>query len=75
MRHGMSPSNLVMSVYPEHQWQPWKFSRAPKNFAKDPELSRSYCEWFAKEHNFTSLEDWYSVRSVDLTINDGTLVE
>jgi len=30
-----SPVKLIMSVYPQHDWKPWKFVNAPGSFWKD----------------------------------------
>jgi len=75
MYHKMSPSKVLAAAYPEHSWKPWIFDRAPKNLGSDPKLAREYCEWFAKQRNFQSLEDWYNVKNSELSDNNGTVQE
>lgn len=37
-----SISNMLNDMYPEFNWQPWRFSHAPHNFWDDPTHLRQY---------------------------------
>jgi len=68
-----SPVNAVLDIYPNHQWQRWKFSRSSPGYWKD--IARRFSDKdkeaiaivtelvdsVAKHARVTSLEDWYRV--------------
>jgi len=33
-KYGHSPSEVIMSCFPNHEWHPWKFERTPKHWWK-----------------------------------------
>lgn len=50
----------LRKIYPEKEWQLWKFESLPKDFAK-------ICfNELAKKLNIQRNEDWYSIKTVDL---------
>jgi len=40
-RYSSSIYQILRSLYPEHDWMPWKFAKAPKNLADDVALLHS----------------------------------
>jgi hypothetical protein len=59
-KHKESPLRLLSSVYPEHEWLPWKFN-CPRNFWKDANNQRKFMDWAAKELKLKEMDDWYNV--------------
>ena len=56
-----SISKLVMSVYPEHNWIPWKFVSSPRNLWDDINEQKKFLEWAGKELGIKEMSDWYNV--------------
>ena len=54
-----SLSKLLSSIYPEHNWQLWKFNQVPANWWINN--AKLFMEKAARELNIKSLEDWYNV--------------
>lgn len=53
---------LLMAVYPEHNWLPWKFVKLPKNAFSDPEIIEKALAHVESELNLTSPRDWRRVK-------------
>jgi hypothetical protein len=66
-----SPSSALMTVYPEYDWQPWRFRTVPNNYWNCMEHQRNYLDWIAEIKRMDSVEDWYSITHDDLVINNG----
>lgn len=60
-----SPSKLLESMYPDHNWIPWKFGQTPKQFWKhlleDPAEKRKLLNWLSERLGVRELSDWYRV--------------
>ena len=50
-----------MSLYPEHNWLPWKFSQVTRGYWTKIENQRKYMEWLQKELKIENWEEWYQV--------------
>lgn len=61
-----SPMKAITTIYPEHNWQFWKFSRVGKGTWNDSNNVKQFLEWAAKELRLSSLEDWYNVTQTQL---------
>jgi hypothetical protein len=59
--YGNSLVMALQSVYPQHQWNPYRFLYIPKKHWDDPKDQREFFEWLAKTQGFTNFEDWYSL--------------
>jgi len=70
-RHGQSAAQLLAAQYPEHAWQPWRFSRTPAHWWQSLEQQRRYLEWLALQLGYHTMEDWYKVRLADLEAHGG----
>jgi hypothetical protein len=53
-----SPSQMLMRLYPECDWQPWKFSYVPKGYWNDLKHQRVGLEKLAQQTDIHSVEDW-----------------
>jgi hypothetical protein len=50
-----------MNIYPEHNWQFWRFDTVPHKMWKDQKSLRQFFDWLAKELNVVDLKDWYKI--------------
>ena len=56
-----SLSRMLSVVYPEKDWQFWKFTRSPKFVWDDVKNQRKYLDWAGKELGIKEMNDWYKV--------------
>jgi hypothetical protein len=59
--HRDSPTHLLSTVYPEHEWLPWKFVRCPLNYWSDVNNQRKFMDWAATQLNVKEMSDWYKI--------------
>ena len=55
-----STMNLISSIFPEHNWLPWKF-RLSSDYWKDLKNQRNFLEFLSKKLNIKDQNDWYKV--------------
>jgi hypothetical protein len=60
-KYNGSISALLLEVYPEYDWLPWKFAKSPHDFLGDQKNQRKFLDWAAKELNIKDMSDWYNV--------------
>jgi len=68
--HG-SPYQLLSTLYPDQNWLPWRFTRAPKDFWTIKANQRKYLDWLAVKLGYRNKEDWYKVTRKDFQENYG----
>ena len=57
-----SPSNMMISVYPEYNWLFWRFIKPPKHCWEKPESQRQFLDWMGEHKlNIRTMNDWYDV--------------
>jgi hypothetical protein len=57
-----SLSLALKTLYPQHNWDPLRFSRAPNRYWMDENVQRDALERFGRERlGVKELDDWYSV--------------
>lgn len=56
-----SPWGALEAVYPEHEWQPWRYQKAPREYWKDEANFKKMFEWLERQLNIQSPEDWYRI--------------
>jgi hypothetical protein len=56
-----SLAQALLKIYPEHNWQVWRFERTPNGFWKDTSKVKEYVDWLAKQLHLEKMEDWYTV--------------
>jgi hypothetical protein len=44
-----SPADALLQIYPDHDWEPWRFSQAPKSCWSSPVIQRQFLEALLKE--------------------------
>ena len=56
-----SPSALLASTYPDHEWLPWQFSKGPRNFWSENKNIRKFMDWAGKYLKVKEMNDWYKI--------------
>eukprot|EP01114_Cavostelium_apophysatum_P017565 TRINITY_DN5254_c0_g1_i1.p1 TRINITY_DN5254_c0_g1~~TRINITY_DN5254_c0_g1_i1.p1 ORF type:complete len:742 (+),score=155.67 TRINITY_DN5254_c0_g1_i1:67-2292(+) len=69
--YGNSPLRALKAIYPEHNWQFWKFSTVPHHHWDNEDDVRDYIKWVQGELGIEKLDDWYSVTLQQLRILGG----
>lgn len=44
-KYGESPSGMVMGIFKNHEWHPWKFKQIPKNYWTKPESQAKFVRY------------------------------
>ena len=57
----MSPSELVMNIFDEYQWLPWKFLVTPKEIWTDKKVQRNFLSSLGKSLGIIEKDQWYRV--------------
>jgi hypothetical protein len=70
MYHNNSLASALMSVYPQHDWEPWRFPVLPRWFWKDSEdalpFQARYISYLEKLLHISSMDSWYRVSREDI---------
>src|SRR5690349_6915619 len=51
-----SPLNALQSVFPEHNWIPWKFGQVPQGFWEKRENQLEYFSWLGEQLGYRSMD-------------------
>jgi hypothetical protein len=51
--------NALQAMYPDFEWQQWRFVHVAKGYWKDPNNVRQYMDHITKEFDIKNLDDWY----------------
>ncbi len=60
-KYGYSPSDVVMSIFQHHKWQPWRFVSVRNSYWGKKSNQREYLEWLGETLGFKAREDWYNI--------------
>lgn len=63
-----SISKLLSTIYPQHEWLPWKFSKTPKYHWDSTKNQKEFMEWVSKQLNIKEMSDWYRVKFIVINI-------
>jgi hypothetical protein len=55
------PHELLSSVYPEHEWLPWKFEQIPLSYWDNVNNQRKFMDWAGKQLKINEMSDWYKI--------------
>jgi hypothetical protein len=58
---GGSPSRLLASAYPDYEWLPWKFAKAPGHVLEDNANKRKFLDWAGQQLGVKEFNDWNKV--------------
>ena len=61
--------DILVDMYPDYDWLPWKFEKCPNNFWSNKNNVRNYLDWAGKQLNVKEMSDWYNV-SFNVKINN-----
>lgn len=61
-----SPMKLLMKVYPEFPWQPFRFQKVPRSFWDDKENLKVYIKYLEKQLGIQDPDDWMNVNFQEL---------
>jgi hypothetical protein len=64
-QYSSSVFNLVNDLYPEIDWKPWLFNKAPNALWNDEVNWNEYLDWFEEKMEIIEPTDWYSVTRHD----------
>lgn len=73
LRHfGDSHIAALRAVFPEHDWQEWKFAQVPQNWWTFSENRRQFMDYLREQEGWTGPEDFYNVTAKILQRHGGT---
>ncbi len=58
-----SPSQAIMSVYSNVEWQMWRFERVPVFYWHSLVHQRQLFDWLSIQMKINRIEDWYSINT------------
>lgn len=64
--YGGSLCTALLSVYPNHSWEEWRFDKVPKGYWNSVENQKKYVDWAAKQLSIASPDQWYARSAADL---------
>jgi len=66
--------SCLLAIYPQNNWQVWKFEKVPKHCWSDVKILRNFFDHLGKELCFTSQEDWYTLTRREIEIHGGSSI-
>eukprot|EP01114_Cavostelium_apophysatum_P021810 TRINITY_DN7703_c0_g1_i1.p1 TRINITY_DN7703_c0_g1~~TRINITY_DN7703_c0_g1_i1.p1 ORF type:complete len:1057 (-),score=241.58 TRINITY_DN7703_c0_g1_i1:7-3177(-) len=67
-----SIQKALKSIYPEHDWKPWKFENVARNFWKDLQNRKIFVDHLAKQLHFFHSADWIFLKEADILSEGGS---
>ncbi len=67
-KYNYSLSTLFAAVYPEFNWEPWRFKINARRIWENDETKKKFVEWAGKKLGIKNLEDWYKVQQTVLFV-------
>jgi len=58
--YGHSIYKALRNAFPDHKWEPWRFSLVPRNFWSNPTHLRQFFDSLASDLDIKSMDDWYN---------------
>lgn len=56
-RHKGSLSTALMEMYPEHNWEPWRFEKVPANWFREAPNARRFLEFIRAEQGWNDISE------------------
>jgi hypothetical protein len=66
-----SYADALLDVFPEHEWEPWRFRTTPDGFWSKKANRLRYLRWLGQRLGYQTLDDWYSLSYQQLTDHNG----
>eukprot|EP01114_Cavostelium_apophysatum_P000432 TRINITY_DN10397_c0_g1_i2.p1 TRINITY_DN10397_c0_g1~~TRINITY_DN10397_c0_g1_i2.p1 ORF type:complete len:506 (+),score=124.86 TRINITY_DN10397_c0_g1_i2:145-1662(+) len=70
-QHRGSIVNVLMSLYPQHDWKMWNFKKTPSGFWSNKSNHRKFMDHLAEKLNFQTFDDWYEVSTSQFAEHNG----
>jgi hypothetical protein len=68
--HG-SLIRALATIYPDHEWQAWRFRNVSGRWWEDLDNQRRYLRWFEAQEGIRTQTDWYTVPADKLRAKHG----
>jgi hypothetical protein len=65
-------SSALLSIYPEVDWQLWRFGKVPRGYWQRQTFRRNFMDWMAEYLNFQREDEWYSITEKKIKKHGGT---
>jgi hypothetical protein len=70
-----SLSKALLTVYPDHPWQIWKFAQGSQELWEQPKHQRAFLDWLGATHfDIKQPADWYKVRPAAVRDHSGAVL-
>src|SRR5690606_33263791 len=69
--YGSSLARLLQAIYPEMEWQPWRFKRVPSGYFNSQENQHRFFEHIANQLQIRCPEEWYNLKYKDFILAGG----
>jgi len=69
-KYGGSLVKALLAVFPEYNWQIWKFDKVPKGYWEVKENQKKYFDLLASELQLKDGKDWLEVRTSEVTTEE-----
>jgi hypothetical protein len=66
--------NALVDLYPQYEWEPWRFSKVPSNFWQDIENQKLFWISLGKKKGFSKMESWYAITPDDVLKHGGITI-
>jgi hypothetical protein len=71
-RYKGSPIDALKKIYNRTEWQEWRFNPVPDGYWNRMENRRQYFDWMMDQLEMKRMEDWYEIKSSDISEMGGT---
>lgn len=66
-KYNKSHYELLTTVFPDHNWEPWRFQRLPKRALQDPQVIERVIRYIEETLSFSKGEDWNRLSKADIS--------
>eukprot|EP00026_Physarum_polycephalum_P013000 Phypoly_transcript_13357.p1 GENE.Phypoly_transcript_13357~~Phypoly_transcript_13357.p1 ORF type:complete len:301 (+),score=40.83 Phypoly_transcript_13357:162-1064(+) len=70
-KYNYSPAEVVMGVFKDHLWLPWKFTKVSERFWDDKTNQKTFMKYLEVKLSFSKMEDWYQIEARHFIKNGG----
>eukprot|EP01118_Nematostelium_gracile_P009093 TRINITY_DN3048_c0_g1_i1.p2 TRINITY_DN3048_c0_g1~~TRINITY_DN3048_c0_g1_i1.p2 ORF type:complete len:336 (+),score=65.90 TRINITY_DN3048_c0_g1_i1:28-1035(+) len=71
IKYHNSPSKMITSLFPEHNWNLLQFHHVPKGTCDDVQIQKEIINNITKQLKITKMEDWYGITAKQIRENGG----
>eukprot|EP01114_Cavostelium_apophysatum_P005321 TRINITY_DN1615_c1_g1_i1.p2 TRINITY_DN1615_c1_g1~~TRINITY_DN1615_c1_g1_i1.p2 ORF type:complete len:559 (-),score=129.89 TRINITY_DN1615_c1_g1_i1:334-2010(-) len=64
--------NALVAIYPERNWEVWRFVESPKNYWDDETNGRKFLEYLAEKLGIRNFDDWFTISNAEVAFYGGT---